>query len=154
MGHPPSFDARSVLSMTLPCPTRTLRARVALARRRPTHGGSSIPRLRCTMEYVRTYLFLELFVYCVQSILDRYALQVPRSDFETKREVQINLLDRRIGEKLFERVLLVKRRRGSIELPIPQGKSWLLALARCSRRVKLSSRRGEEIVLKTGIRTS
>lgn len=154
MGHPPSFDARSTLSMTLPCPTRTLRAQVALARRRPTYGGSSVSRLRSTLEYVRTYLFLELFVYCVQSILDRYALQVPRSDFETKREVQINLLDRRIGEKLFERVLLVKRCRGSIKLPIPQGKSWLLALTRCSRRVKLSRRRGKGILLKTGIRTS
>ena len=135
MGHPLSFDGRSVLSMTLPCPTRNLRGQVALARRRPGYPCWSAPRLGCILKCILTYLLLELFVYCIQSILDGYTLQIPSSDFEAQREVQINLLHRRIREKLLERVFLIKCCRRSIKLPVSEGKCCSLIFAFCSRQV-------------------
>ena len=48
------------------------------------------------------YLFLELLMDCIHCILDGNTLQVPCSDFEAKWEMQINLLERRVGEELLE----------------------------------------------------
>ena len=56
-----------------------------------------------------THFLLVLFVDGVQCILDCDALEVPRSDFETEGEMQVNLLDWWSGEKLLQRFLFVQR---------------------------------------------
>ena len=38
----------------------------------------------------------------IQCILDRHPFQVPGCDFEPKRKVKVNLLDRRVGEHLLQ----------------------------------------------------
>ena len=50
----------------------------------------------------QSYLLLELLMDCIHCILDGNTLQVPCGDFEAKWEMQINLLERRVGEELLE----------------------------------------------------
>lgn len=52
-----------------------------------------------------TYLLLELLVDCVQRILDCHALQIPCNDIQSKREMQVNLLDHWCHKGLLQRVL-------------------------------------------------
>lgn len=60
--------------------------------------------------HYQPYLLFELLVDSVQCVLNRYSLQVPGSDFEPKREVQINLLDRRVSQEFFQYCRIIYRR--------------------------------------------
>ena len=53
----------------------------------------------------------------IQCILNRDTFQVPCSDFESQREVQINLLDGRSSEELLQRLLFVYRCWRGIQFP-------------------------------------
>ena len=69
-------------------------------------------------------LFLELFMDCVQCILDRHSFQVSCSDFEPQRKVQVNLLDRRFGKVLLEYVFVFQCSWRCVQPP-GDGQSWL-----------------------------
>ena len=110
---PPSSDVQSTVSSFLPCPIQSLPAQVAPIHHQPKYRGllafSSITNENQSDSFkMIAHLFLELLVDCIQSILDRYAFQVPCSDFKPQWEVQVNLLDRRLSEHLFEDILLIK----------------------------------------------
>ena len=64
------------------------------------------------------YLLLELLMDCIHRIFDGNTLQVPCSDFEAKWEMQINLLERRVGEELFEYCRIFYRVRRRVKSPI------------------------------------
>lgn len=102
--------------MTPPYPTQIPPRWGFLAHHRPTAGY-----LRIVINFHSTgltYLLLELFMNCVQSILDGDAFEIPRSNFESQREMQVNLLDGRVCEKLLQSFLVLQGCRGSVELPI------------------------------------
>lgn len=66
---------------------------------------------------MKLYLLLELLVNGIQGVLDRHSFHVPCSDFESKREMKVNLLDRRSGKILLQHFLLVQCCRRGVELP-------------------------------------
>ena len=111
MVRPPSSGVRSTLSMNPPYPIRSLPTQEALVHRRPM----SYPRLAIYLiefelleqGWYLACLLLELFVDCVQCVLDRYPFQIACSDFEAQRKVQVNLLDRRGSEVLLENFFVV-----------------------------------------------
>lgn len=112
----PSFGAQSNVSMIPLYPIQIPPRWGFLAHHRPTAGY-----LRTVINFHSTgliYLLLELFMYGVQSIFDGDAFEIPRSDFESQREMQVNLFDRRVCEKLLQSLLVLQGCRGSVELPI------------------------------------
>lgn len=61
------------------------------------------------LELSKTNLLLELLVDGVYCILDGHALEVSGCDGEPEREHQVDLLDWRVDEQLFQVLLVVDR---------------------------------------------
>lgn len=88
-----------------------------------------------------TYLFLELFVDSIQSVLDGYPLQVSRCNLEAQWEVQVDLLDWRCGEELLQCFLVIQCCRRRVQFP------GYMSVPVASRRV--SSTSGRAVTLST-----
>lgn len=78
-----------------------------------------------------TYLLAELLVDSVQRVLDGDAAQVPRRHLQAEREVQVDLLDRRLGEHQLEEGLLglVDGQGGFVDAPGGRGSVVNVGLA-------------------------
>lgn len=67
-----------------------------------------------------TYLFLELFMDCVQCILDGHTLQVSCSNFQAQGKMKVNLLHGRCCEELLQRIPIVNSGWRRVQFPMLQ----------------------------------
>lgn len=89
-----------------------------------------------------TDTLLVLLVDSIHGILDSYTFQVSRRDFQAQREVEVNLLEGRVGQVNLQQLWLLDRVGRGIDLPERgQGDqlSWS-CLKRWGKRCVLTSR--------------